>query len=135
MPETVGTAKRPWEMISDEFEEYVIGGKLHQQDYETKLPGEDEAETWLRLGLINAYPEKDIAYFYSLRSNGQKAGYLRYIADAIYEGLNVPDGVVHQIISDWQTEGGGMKDDGVCQVYRNWAMKNGIFPRKSKARK
>jgi hypothetical protein len=65
MPETVSPTKQPWEMNKDEFQEYVLGGKLYQQTG-IKLAGEDKAETWLRLGLINGYPEKNIAYFYSL---------------------------------------------------------------------
>jgi hypothetical protein len=89
--------KTPWEMNQAEFEKYVVGGKLHQ-GAGIVLPGENEARSWLRYGLINGYPERDIAYFYALRGHGH--GYQEYIADCIHEGRNVPAQIVYDLFYD-----------------------------------
>ena len=84
--------EHPWEMTFHEFCKYLVGGRLHQHTGK-QFPGEDTAESCLRLGELNGYSEQDIAYFYATRHPGH-AGYQEYVEDAIFEGKAVPDDVM-----------------------------------------
>ena len=81
----------PWHLPLNAFVELAENGRLHEAMGST-IPGEEKAETPLRMGELNGYSYQDIAHFYLWRRRGDpESGYLEFMNDALFEGKELSD--------------------------------------------
>ena len=75
----------PWQLPIDAFVEFAKNGQVHEATG-IAIPGEEKAETPLKMGELNGYSYQDIAHFYLWRRRGDpESGYLELMNDALFE--------------------------------------------------
>ena len=89
--------ERPWRLPIDAFVAFAGNGRLHEATG-VASPGEQKAETPLRMGELNKYSYQDIAHFYLWRRRGDpESGYLEFMADAFFEGKDLSENACQSV--------------------------------------
>ena len=81
----------PWHLPLNAFVKLAENGQLNEATGST-IPGEEKADTPLRMGELNEYSYQEIAHFYLWRRRGDpEIGYLEFINDALFEGRELSE--------------------------------------------